>query len=81
MTKTKVFRVNMKGKKFVFSMGKQYFSKNYYNIVIYKKGRSALVYPVATYSMNAKSIKDAFLSARDYFLYNGCKHESLFEIT
>jgi len=73
MAKSKTFWKTIKGKRFFFSVGKQPFSKNVYYVKIYKKGRSSLLEIIATYQVNAKSIKDAFLSARDYFVYSGGK--------
>jgi len=73
MTKSKLFKKTIKGKRFFFSVGKKPFSKNIYYADIYKKGRSNLLEYIATYRMSATSIKDAFLSARDYFMYSGGK--------
>jgi len=73
MTKSKLFKKTIKGKRFFFSVGKQPFSKNIYYAEIYKKGRSNSLEIIATYRMSAKSIKDAFLSARDYFVLSGGK--------
>jgi len=73
MAKSKTFWKTIKGKRFFFSVGKQPFSKNVYYVKVYKKGRSNLLEIIATYQVSATSIKDAFLSARDYFVYSGGK--------
>ena len=73
MTKSRLFKKTIKGKRFFFSVGKQPFSKNVYYVKVYRKGRSNLLEIIVTYQVSATSIKDAFLSARDYFVYSGGK--------
>ena len=73
MTKAKIFRKTIKGKRFVFEITKEYgsgISESNYNVVIYEEGKGSVIKPSAIYLIGAPKIEDAFLSALDEFVHD-----------